>query len=373
MINLRGKVPIFKITVEGQSFASDRVLSIEITDAAGFESDQLSITLDDAFPQIERPREGAKLTVALGYQDTGLVEMGTYVFEELERDGMARTVTLHAKAADHAKTLKQPKTRAWDQKTFGDIVKTIAGEHSLKPVIAREIGAHPIHYAAQTEESDQNFLTRMGKRIGAIVAPKDGHLLATLRRSGETASGQAIPTIEVTLGRLVSDGAYHVRLKPRSRYAKVIANYEDQGAGVTRQEIIEVASEGPSMTLREVFQNRTEARRAAEAKSIEFKAGEGELSLQLIGDPHARAEAPIEVSGVSLDADGKWIASTVTHTWDYGEDGGAVTTVEAEFGMNKEDEDTSSGAKKSGNRRKAKASKSAPKPAGEYVSILDRS
>ncbi len=365
MINLRGRVPTFSITADGGLFASSRVLKIEITDAAGFESDELCIVLDDTFPQIERPREGAKLTVALGFADTGLVEMGTYIFEEIERDGLERTMTLVAKAADHAKSLKEPKTRAWDQQTFGAIVKKIAGEHNLKPVIAKEIGDHPIHYAAQTEESDQNFLTRLGKRVGAVVAPKDGHLLATLRRSGETASGQKLPAINVTLDRLVSDGAYHVRLKPRSRYGKVIANYEDQAAGKTRQEIIKVASEGPSMTLREVFQNQTEAKRAAEAKVVELKAGEGELSLQMIGDPYARAEAPINVIGVSLDADGAWIASTVTHSWDYGEGGGAITTVEAEFGMNKDDEEKSE-------KRKAKASKKSAKQSGDYISILDR-
>lgn len=376
MINLREMVPIFSITADGKPFAVSRVLRIEITDAAGFESDELVIQLDDTFPQIERPREGAAFAVALGFLETGLVEMGTFIFEEIERDGQERTMTLIAKAADHAKSLKQPKTRSWSDVTFGEIVRTIAPEHGLKPVVAVEIDNHPIHYAAQTEESDQNFLTRMGKRVGAICAPKDGHLLATIRRSGETASGQKIPAIEVTLDQLVSNGAYHVRLKPRSRFAKVIANYEDQAAGITRQEIVKVTSEGPSMTLREVFQTRKEARRAAEAKAIELKAGEGELSLRLAGHPHARAEAPINVSGVSLDADGAWIASTVTHTWDYGEDGGATTTVEAEFGMNKEDEQENG----KGGRRKAKArKKESAEPAesttqsGGYISILDRS
>ena len=75
--------PAFKLTADGAAFAGERVLSIEITDGTGFESDELVIVLDDADPQIERPREGAKLAVALGYVETGLIDFGTYFSRNL--------------------------------------------------------------------------------------------------------------------------------------------------------------------------------------------------------------------------------------------------------------------------------------------------
>ncbi|WP_299152013.1 phage tail tape measure protein [uncultured Tateyamaria sp.] len=150
-------------------------------------------------------------------------------------------------------------------------------------------------------------------------------------------------------------------LKPRSRYSKVIANWQDRGSGTTKRVTVKAAEKGPSMTLREVYQDREDARKAADARVKELRAGEGELTLELIGDPHARAEAPLNITNVAPDVDGSWVASTVTHLWDYGEEGGAKTTVEAEFGQEEEADD--------------KSDKQAPKskkPQGEYVSVLDR-
>lgn len=106
--------PEIRVTADGQPFAMDRVISIEITDEAGYESDELIITLDDADPQIERPREGAVLAVVLGYSGTALTEFGSYVVEEFERSGWPRRLTLTAKAADHSKAMKEPKTRSWE-------------------------------------------------------------------------------------------------------------------------------------------------------------------------------------------------------------------------------------------------------------------
>jgi phage protein D len=120
----------------------------------------------------------------------------------------------------------------------------------------------------------------MGNKIGAIVAPKDGHLLVTERRSGKSASGKALPTIYVIPTKLISGSAYYVRIKPRSRYSKVIAKWNDRAAGRTKSLTLKAAEKGPSMTLREVFQSEAGATKAAEAKAVELRAGEGELALE---------------------------------------------------------------------------------------------
>ncbi|WP_224825577.1 phage late control D family protein [Cognatishimia sp. MH4019] len=360
------QTPIFKLLVDGKPFPSARILRIEATDAAGFESDELRLTLDDSAPQIETPREGATYELSLGYAEWGPpIFIGTYVFEEIERNGYERTLTLTAKAADHAESLKEPKTRAWEGQTFGAICGTIAREHNLKLAIASDLAAFGVAYIAQTEESDQHFLTRLGRRLGAVVAPKDGRLLISSRGSGKTVSGKPMPTIFITTQQLIADNAYMVRRKPRSRYSRVIAKWQDRAAGRTRTITLKAGLKGPSMTLREVFQSAADARKAAEAKVKELRAGEGELSCDLVGFPKARAEAPIKVQGVAPDADGDWIAASVTHIWDYTDGSGAVTTVEAEFGM----EENSDKKKPTKSKKKTK---STPKQTGEYVSILDR-
>ena len=149
----------------------------------------------------------------------------------------------------------------------------------------------------------------------------------------------------------------------------MIAKWQDRGAGRVKSITVKAAEKGPSMTLREVFQSEPEAQKAAEAKVKELRAGEGELSLELVGDPKARAEAPIKVKGVAPDADGDWIASTVSHVWDYSDGGGATTTVQAEFGMDEKDDKEGSNKKTTTTKT---ASKSSSQPSGDYASILDR-
>lgn len=325
--------PIFSLTADGQPFDTARVLRIEVTDAAGFESDQLTITLDDTPPHIARPREGAQYQLALGYREWGApIYVGTYVFEEIERSGYTRTMTLLAKAADHAKTLKQPKTRVWEATTFGAVIKTIAADHGLKPVVADAVANLTIEYAAQTDESDQNFMTRMARKLGVVVAPKDGHLIATDRHSGKTASGKDLPPFYVTRDQMIADNAYTVRIKPRARHSVIIAKWHDTAAGRTNTVKFQTGGKGPSMTIRRLFQTEPEAYAAARAKARDLQAGEGEMSVTIIGTPHPRAETPITMQTGTPDLDGKWIASTVTHEWDFST-GGATTTIEAEFGM----------------------------------------
>ena len=328
--------PAFKLTADGNPFIGDRVLSIEITDEAGFESDQLIVTLDDADPQIARPREGAVLAIAIGYLETGLVDFGTYVVEEIEREGWPRRLILTAKAADHARTMKAPKTRAWEGKTVREVVETIAGEHGLTAQVADALGRIAIPYLAQTEESDQNLLTRLAKRIGAIVTPKDQRLIVTPRHSGKTAGGQSMPELIVTRDMLIADGGYRIGSRPRGRFGTVRARWRDRQAGMTRNVDVETGLKGPRKTLREVCQDEAEARRAADAAVREIKAGEGEMALLLVGNPLARAEAPIVVQGVGLDIDGRWIATSVRHAWNF-EAGGATTEITAEFGADDEE------------------------------------
>ncbi len=181
--------------------------------------------------------------------------------------------------------------------SLGAIATTIAHEHNLRPAMSKTLASHHIAYAAQTEESDPHVLTRLGRRIGAVIAPKDGRLLVTARHSGKTVSGKppaplALPTIFVTPNLLIAKNAYNVRIKPRSRYSRVIARWQDQDSARVHKLTLQAAPKGPSMTLREVFQTEAEARKAAEAKVKELRAGEGELSLDMVGAPKARAGEP---------------------------------------------------------------------------------
>ncbi|WP_444453095.1 contractile injection system protein, VgrG/Pvc8 family [Rhodobacter capsulatus] len=324
--------PIISLTADGNPLAAARVLEVEITDEAGYKSDQLIVVLDDAEPQIARPREGAKLTISIGYLSTGLVEFGTYVVEEIERSGWPRELVLIAKAADGAGTLKEPKTRSWEAKTVADILKQIAADNNLTPIVSDKLGAIKVAFLAQTEESDQHLLTRLGQRIGAVIAPKDGRLIATERHGAKTASGKDMPEVTVGPANLIASSGYRVTLKPSARFGEVRGRWRDRTGGKTREVREKAADKGPLKTLREVYQNEEECRCAVSAEARKVRASEAELTLTMIGTPSARAEARITVSGVSLDADGGWVCKQATHRWSFRTGGGATTELVCEYG-----------------------------------------
>ncbi|VAW12420.1 hypothetical protein MNBD_ALPHA09-1889 [hydrothermal vent metagenome] len=305
--------PDFAILADGVGATSafaDRLLSLTVTDAAGKESDAAEIVLDDRDGIVSLPREGAKLAISLGYIETGLEYMGLFVVEEVEGSGFPRQLTITAKAADHRETLKEQKTRAWDGRSLGQIVGQIAGEHGLSAAVSGDLANRQLKHIAQTEESDQHFLTRLAARYGAIAAPKDDRLVFAPRGAGLAASGAAMTPVVVGVTDLVGSSGYSFTLKPRNRFAKVVASWTDR-AGASRREV--------------------QAQAAADAEARKLAREEGSISLEIVGRPAVRAEAPLTVSGVRAGADGQWTIERVEHRYDPA-GAGYTTSIEAKKG-----------------------------------------
>ena len=53
----------------------DRFVSLSLSDEKGWESDRLEIVLDNRPPRISLPLMGEKISLALGYKETGLTAM----------------------------------------------------------------------------------------------------------------------------------------------------------------------------------------------------------------------------------------------------------------------------------------------------------
>lgn len=122
-----------------------RLLSLEISDSDGIQSDRLTIKLDDRDQALEMPRTGAELAVSLGYVETTLTDMGKWAVDTVDLSSPPNTMTIHANAINlsssstasgKTNTLKQPKTRAWDNISIADIVASIAKEHGYTPRVA---------------------------------------------------------------------------------------------------------------------------------------------------------------------------------------------------------------------------------------------
>lgn len=67
--------PDFQLLADKQDITArlqGRLLSLHITDEAGFRSDTVEIQLDDRDANIEWPKHGAELDISLGYRSTVL-------------------------------------------------------------------------------------------------------------------------------------------------------------------------------------------------------------------------------------------------------------------------------------------------------------
>ncbi|MDN5786944.1 hypothetical protein [Pseudorhodobacter sp.] len=191
------------------------------------------------------------------------------VFEDLACNGYGGILTVIARYAVDSQTLTKLKSRSVDGKTSGQCVETVAQVNNLKPVMPREPKINPVPYAAQTDESGLDFLTRRRRRTGAGVARTVGNLLVTERRFANAARRQPWPTILLTLRGLITSSPGQVRPKPGSRCSSFIVKW--------------ITAAGAP-----VWSASNRLRKAAAATVRELRGGAGERSFDLESDPEPR-------------------------------------------------------------------------------------
>lgn len=317
--------PAYNVIAAGISITSlirDRLISLTVSDEAGSKSDAVEIVLDNRDGKVERPMRGAPLVVSMGYAETFLMPMGLYTSDEIVLSGWPQTITLRGKAAALGGPIKEPKSRSWDDKTLGDIVRTIAGEQGLTPKIAAPLDKVKYPHLDQTDESDIHFLNRIARDHDAMATVKGGALIVMPKARGLTVSGLAM------LPRPIASSAvttYNMTEPNQVNWKSVSATWHDLKAG--KRETITAGSGAPTRKLRHIFPTKDEAETAAKAALTEAQRGDKSLSLTLIGDPTIAAGGRILVTGICLGVDGLWSVKSANHTIS---SAGFETTIEAE-------------------------------------------
>jgi phage protein D len=312
-----GRYPSFVLTGINAGVVDDRLLRIEIVDEEGLKSDGVKIELDNRFPHIQRPQTGQQITAGIGY-GSGSEVLGEYLVDHVEMKLKPDEIHIRGKAADMKGPLKEQKDRHWDEKTLGDIVGGIAGEHGLTPRISPALASVKLPYLGQSEESDIHLLTRIAARNDALFSIKQGNLVFVKRGEGTTASGQAIPAIIVRPEMIIEQGS--VTFQDRPVHKEVSAKYHDSATGETVEELMSTNQPGATARykIRQPFANKEEASAAADSKARQLNRGKGSASLTIFGDPSIIAGAPLQFSGFGYDEDiaDEWIVKRVTHTLD---------------------------------------------------------
>lgn len=336
-INCQQNSPAFRLTMDGADITQKlekRLLSLTLTDNRGFEADQLDIELDDADGQLQLPRRGVVLSLALGWKGEALFPKGTYTVGEIEHSGTPDRLTLRARSADFRQTLNMKREKSWHQTSVGEVVKEIAGRHKLKTAIGNDVAKMAVDHIDQTNESDASFLMRLAKQCGSVACIKNGNLLFIRQGQGKTASGKVLPAI--TLVRKDGDG-HRFTLADRDAYTGVIASWlhtrEPEKKPETtvkrkrrkpaaqkkepeaKQGDYLIGTDENVLVLSRTYASRANAERAAKMQWERLQRGVATFSIQLArGRADLYTEMPVKVSGFKQQIDaGEWIITTLTH------------------------------------------------------------
>ncbi len=311
--------PICKVVVNGNDITAlllggqqPRLVSIELTDNRGLEADQLDITLSDHDGLLAIPPRGATVRLWLGWDDTGLVDKGSFTVDETEHSGAPDTLSIRARSADLRGGLKTKKERSFDATTLGTVIGAIATAQGLTPVVSAVLAGIELLHLDQANESDANLLSRLGREHDAIATVKADRLLFLPTGKAITASGLSLP--HVTLTR--ADGDQHRFLQAdRDSYTGVKAYYYEVNSAEKKEAI---AGGGENIKeLRHSFTDQASALQAARAEWNRLQRGTATLSYTLArGRPELIPDQTYNLTGIKAEiAAIIWLGGNLRHSF----------------------------------------------------------
>lgn len=338
--------PIYRVVVDGNDITPllmggsgkiSRLESLTLTDNRGMDADQLELVLSDHDGALAIPPKGAVITVAIGWQHSGLVDKGSYTVDESEHSGAPDKLTIRAHSADLRDGLSSKRERSWHRTTVGAMVNEMAARHKLEPVVSEDLVDELIEHIDQTSESDINLLSRIAHDFDAIATIKQKRLLFVHAGEATTVSGQPMPL--ATFSRRDGD-SHRYSAADRGSHSGVKAYYQDT-KGAKKAEVMvgkERTDEGAAgdniKVLRHVYASKSSAERAARSAMRKDGRGKAEFSLSIArGRPELVPEMPAAVQGWKPEIDGTdWLITKVTHLLS---NTGYVSQIEFEVGGGK--------------------------------------
>lgn len=323
----------WKVTLDGKDLTdklAPRLISLRLTEKRGESADEIEIKLVDHDGKLALPPEGARLSVQLGWErgkgvTVGLVDKGSFKVDDVTWEGPPDVVTITGRSADLKETFRTRKTRIFKDKTLGDIVKQVAGDHGLTPRCHPDLASKTVTVADQNNKSDMTLLRDLGRRYDATATVKDGALIFAPIGAATTTTGKPIPSLTVT--RQDGDKYSYRRAARENGQDGAEANWHDQQTA-TRKKVQNGG--GKRRRLKKVYASESDAKEASASETNRLKRAEASLSVALAyGDPTLAAGAKVTAKGFKSEIDAKkWGIATVTHEMDG--QGGYRSSVEME-------------------------------------------
>jgi phage protein D len=325
----------WRVTLDGEDLTGKlrpRLVSLSISEKRGDEADQLDIVLDDTDGGLAIPKEGAVLSVAIGWKqgrdvEIGLIEKGSFKVDDVSHSGPPDLITIKARAADFTSAIRNRRDQSWKNTTLGAVLKDVAGRNGLTLKVAPALASIALKSITQSRTSDIAFLRRLGREHDAVATIKDKHLIFSPKGAGTTISGKTLPTLTITRA---SGDRHNWQRQKRDGQEGVAASWNDRKGA--KKKTFTVGKADGAKKLRKTYPDESSAKRAAIAERDRLKRAPATFDMKLaLGRPDASPEYRVTVTGFKDQIDGTtWLISDVTHRLD--KNGGLSTEIKMEVG-----------------------------------------
>lgn len=317
-----GFTPAVEIYGANAALLNERLLSWTHIDAAGIESDQLTLVISlDGLEGL--PSLGGKIGLRVGYLESGLVDKGEFVITRRTPTLFPLRLTLVATAAPFSAAdqtgFKQRRSVSHGPTTLGALFRQLTSRHGFSPRVAPDLSLIKIAHIDQSNETDMGFLTRLAYLHDAVAKPVNELYVLARRGQAKSLSGKVLPTIKlsVTSNNRPGDHAFISAVldeTARAKYQGCKTSWWDAAAGKVR---VEESGIAPFKTLRQRFQSADDAQAAAEGETRRMMREALKVTIECPGNPGLSAEGVVLLDPTWPDfMRGRWSIDKVTATGD---------------------------------------------------------
>jgi phage protein D len=317
-----GFTPAVEIYGANAALLNERLLSWTHIDAAGIESDQLTLLI--SLEGLEGlPSLGGKIGLRVGYLESGLVDKGEFIITRRTPTLFPLRLTLVATAAPFSAAdqtgFKQRRSVSHGPTTLGALFRQLTSRHGFSPRVAPDLSLIKIAHIDQSNETDMGFLTRLAYLHDAVAKPVNELYVLARRGQAKSLSGKVLPTIKlsVTTNNRPGDHSFISAVldeTARAKYQGCKTSWWDVAAGKVR---VEESGIAPFKTLRQRFQSADDARAAAEGETRRMMREALKVTIECPGNPGLSAEGIVLLDPTWPDfMRGRWSIDKVTASGD---------------------------------------------------------
>ena len=299
------KTPTFRI-LAGVTDITETVLAsldqLTYRDESGKLADELEIRLAGRQRHWDPAQQ---ITFFMGYRGQALWRFGT--FTVLTSTMTSTGLVVRATSVDFNSGFKVKKSRGWEGKTLGGIVRSIAQEHGL--AVKCDYDDIQLSHIAQPNESDMQFLRRQAELYDALFTIKNSTLLFRRREKAMEKNGE-FPTFAIDIADTTS---WSITRNSRAQYRSCTAVWMNPDTG--KPEHVTVGSGEPVQKLDYPFQNAAQAQEAAWAMLQRHRRETLSGRLRMEG-AEIYAGGLLELTGTPEDNRPDYTIKSVEHTLD---------------------------------------------------------